>query len=69
MKDVKTCMMMRGAADRLKEDFVRAVEEKIQENIFHKFHGHFFTELCLKNFVFGNCAHAGCRKCLRMNTK
>jgi hypothetical protein len=37
--------------------------------IFHKFQGHFFTKWCLMNFVFGNCVHAGCRRCLRMNTK
>jgi hypothetical protein len=61
------------------EDLVRAVGEKIQGSrrftnlslpcIFHKFHGHFFMKLCLKNFVFGNCVHAGCRRCLRKNTK
>jgi hypothetical protein len=34
MKDAKTCMMIRGAADRLclMKIWVRAVEEKIQEN-------------------------------------
>jgi hypothetical protein len=37
--------------------------------IFHKSHDHFFTKLCLIYFVFGNCVHAGCRKCIRMNTK
>jgi hypothetical protein len=37
--------------------------------ILHKFHWHFFMKFCLKNFVFGNCVHAGCRRCLRMNTK
>jgi histone-lysine N-methyltransferase SETMAR len=50
------------------EGLVRALEDKIQEDdspfrhfpcIFHKFHGHFFTKLCLKNFVFGNCVQAG----------
>jgi hypothetical protein len=37
--------------------------------IFHKSHGQFFMKLCLINFVFVNCVHAGCRRCLRMNTK
>jgi hypothetical protein len=48
------------------EDLVRIVEEKIQENrqfiissLFHKFHSHFFTQLCLINFVFRNCVHSG----------
>jgi hypothetical protein len=27
--------------------------------IFHKFQGHFFTKLFLKNFIFGNCVHEG----------
>jgi hypothetical protein len=60
------------------EDLVRAVEEKIQEDdspllhfpcIFHKFQDHFFTKLCLINFVFRNCVHVGCRRCLQKNTK
>jgi hypothetical protein len=25
--------------------------------------------LCLKNFVFGNCVHTGCWRCLRKNKK
>jgi hypothetical protein len=51
-----------GRPSVVNEDLVRAVEEKIQENIrftisslslhfFYKFHGHFFTKLCLMNFV------------------
>ena len=60
------------------EDLVHAVEEKIRENrrfiitslscIFLKFHGHFFTKLCLINSNFGKCVHAGCRRCLWKNT-
>jgi hypothetical protein len=50
-----------GRRSVVNEDLVRAVEEKIQENrrftisslscIFHKFHSHFFTKLCLINFA------------------
>jgi hypothetical protein len=32
--------------------------------IFYKFHGHFFTKLCLKKLVFGNCS----RSCLSRHT-
>jgi hypothetical protein len=58
-----------GRPSVVNEDLVCAAEEKIQENrrftichfpcIFHKFHDHFFTKLCMINFVFGNCVHAG----------
>ena len=59
-------------------DLVRAVEEKLERTgdsslrhfpcIFLKFQGHFLTKLCLMNVNFGNCVHAGCRRCLRKNT-
>ena len=73
------CMMICWAADHLvNEDLVRAVEEKIRENRrftimslslhFLKFHGHFFTKLCLMNLSFINCVHAGSQRCLRKNT-
>jgi hypothetical protein len=67
-----------GRPSVVDEDLVHAVEEKIQENRrftisslslhFPQFHRH-FTKLCLINFVFGNCVHAGCRRCLWMKTK
>jgi hypothetical protein len=63
-----------GRPSVVNEDLVHAVEEKIQENrrstissfscIFHKFHGHFFTKLCLINIVSRDWVHAGCRRCL-----
>jgi hypothetical protein len=49
-----------GRPPVVNEGLVRAVEEKIQEDdslfrhfpcIFHKFHRHFFTKLCLINFL------------------
>jgi hypothetical protein len=68
-----------GRPSVVNEDLVRAVEEKIQEKrwirhfvtfpAFFTNFGHFFTKLFVINFVFGNCVHAGCRRCLRMNTK
>jgi histone-lysine N-methyltransferase SETMAR len=71
MKDAKMCTMIRGAAYRLwllkiwcvhwKRIFNRTDDSQFRHFpcIFHKFQGHFFTKLCLKNFVFGNCVHAG----------
>jgi hypothetical protein len=51
------------------EDLVRADEEKFKRTddspfrhfpcIFYKFHCHFFTILCLENFVFRICVRAG----------
>ena len=62
-----------GRLSVVNEDLVRAVEEKITENRrftitslslhFTQIHGHFFTKLCLVNLSFGNCVHAGCRRC------
>jgi hypothetical protein len=78
-KDAKMCKIS-GAADHLwlmkiwcvqwKNRFKRTDDSTFRHLacIFHKFHGH-FTKLCLINFVFGNYVHAGCRRCLRMNTK
>ena len=47
------------------EDLMPAVEGKNRENRrftitslhFLKFHGHFFTKLCLINLSFGDCVH------------
>jgi hypothetical protein len=75
------CMLIRGAADRLSLMKIRCVQWKRRFKrtddspfryfpcIFHKFHDQFFMKLCLINFVFGNCVHSGCRRCLRVNTK
>jgi hypothetical protein len=71
MKDAKMCLMIRVAADRLlltkiwcvqwKTRFKRTDDSQFRQfpYIFHKFHCHFFGKLCLKNFVSGNCVHAG----------
>jgi hypothetical protein len=75
------CMMIHGADDHLwlmkiwcvqcKRIFKRTDDSpfRLFSWIFHKFHGHFFTKLCLINFVSENCVHTGCQRCLRMNTK
>jgi hypothetical protein len=52
-----------------KRRFKRTDDSPFCHCIFHKFHRHFFIKLCLINFVFGNCDHAGCRRCLHKNTK
>jgi hypothetical protein len=65
-----------GRPSVVNDDLVRAVEEKFREKIqftitslsllfFVRFHGHFFTILCLINFSFGKCVHAGCQICSR----
>jgi hypothetical protein len=81
MNDTKMCMMFRGVADRLwlmkiwymqwKRRFKRTGDSTFHcfPCIFHKFQGQFFTELCLKNFIFGKCVHTGHLRYLRMNTK
>ena len=73
MKDAKMCMMIRGAAGHLwltkiwcvllKRRLERTDDSPLRHFpcIFLKFHGHFFTKLCLINIIFGNCVHAGCR--------
>ena len=62
-----------GRPSVVNEDLVRAVERRSERTddsplrhfpcIFLKLHGHFFTKLCLMNLGFGNCVHAGCRRC------
>ena len=64
-----------GRPSVVNEDLVRAVEGRLERTddsplrhfpcIFLKFHGHFFTKVCLS---LGNCVHAGCRRCLLKNT-
>jgi transposase len=59
-----------GRPSVVNEDFVRAVEEKIQKNrqfTISSLSLHFpqislilFTKLCLINFVFENCVHSRC---------
>jgi hypothetical protein len=71
MKDAKMCIMIREAADHVwlmkiccvqwKKRIKRTDDSKFRHFpcILYKFHGHFFTKLCLLKFVFGNCVHAG----------
>jgi hypothetical protein len=81
MKDAKMRVMICGAADRLwlmkiwcvqwKRNFNRRDDSSFHHcpYTFHKTHSHIFTKLCMINFVFGDCVHVGCRRCLRKNTK
>jgi hypothetical protein len=74
-------MMIRGVADHMwllkiwcvhwKRRFKRTNDSPFRHFpcIIHKFHSQFFTKLCMINFVFGNCVHTGCRRCLQKNTK
>jgi len=67
-----------GRLSVVNEDLVRAFEEKIRDTddsplhhfpcIFLKFHGYFFTKLCLVKLSFGNCVHTVCRRCIWKNT-
>ena len=80
MKDVKICMMIHRATDRLWWMKIWCVHlKRILERtndlplhhipcIFPKFHGHFFTKLCLINSGFRNCVHAEYWRCLWKNS-
>jgi len=67
-----------GRLSVVNEDLVCAFEGKLETTddsplhhfpcIFLKFHGHFFTKLCLVKLSFGNCVQTVCRRCIRKNT-
>ena len=80
-KVVITCMTSRGAAGRLwsvmfwcarsKQKFVKRDGSSFRRCpcIYSKFHEMFSTKLWQIIWTFGNCAHAGCRRCSPRNTK
>jgi hypothetical protein len=68
-----------GRPSVVNEDLMRAVEEKIQENRrftisslslhFPQISRSLLHEIVSDKLRFGNCVHAGRRRCLWMNTK